>query len=258
MTHEQNVLLIGAGVSSTDIARELGPIANTVYQTSRGGAFDLPPKLLPSNGIRISDIEAFETPVSSVTTGGLDRLSPIPFDVHLKDGGTLESIHRVIVCTGYHISLPFLQPYHDDDVPSSNASDTILVTDGTQIHNLHHDIFYVPDPSLAFIGVPYYTATFSLFEFQAIALAAAWSGKARLPSEEVMRKEYAERLRRNGSGKGFHSLRGKEVAYVDGLMEWINEGKEENERVDGHTKEWFEANEDRLKMLREKLGVDAV
>ena len=106
--------------------------------------------------------------------------------------------------------------------------------------------------------MPYYTATFSLFEFQAIALAAAWSGKATLPGEGEMRAEYEERLKKKGSGKGFHSLRGEEVAYVNGLMEWINEGREEAGRVEGHTKEWFVANEDRLKMLRERLGVDVV
>ena len=172
----------------------------------------------------------------------------------------LADIHRVIVCTGYHISLPFLSDHHSDDTPVGQASDTVLVTDGTQRHNLHKDIFYIPDPTLSFIGVPYYTANFSLFEFQAIALSRVLSGKANLPSEEEMRMEYRERLARKGIGRNFNSLRGEEVKYVDDLVQWINRDGERvgAERVEGHSKEWHVANEERMRLMRERLGVKFV
>ena len=218
----------------------------------------MPSTLLPGNGFRISDIEFFETPpvADSDKDLDLDPLDPIPYQVILRDKRILSDIHRVIVCTGYHLSLPFLFDYHSDCTPASQASDTVLVTDGTQFHNLHRDIFYIPDPTLTFIGVPYFTATFTLFEFQAIALAAVLSGKAQLPSQEKMRSEYRERLREKGVGKAFHSLKGQEVQYVNSLVDWLNrDGQRLGAKpIEGHTAAWHAADADRLKFLKEKLG----
>ena len=186
----------------------------------------------------------------------MDPLDPIPHRVVLRDKRVLSNIHRVIVCTGYHLSLPFLSDYHCDDTPVNQASDTVLVTDGTQFHNLHKDIFYIPDPTLAFIGVPYFTATFTLFEFQAIALAAVLSGNAHLPSQEDMRSEYRQRLREKGVGKAFHSLKGQEVRYVNSLVDWLNrDGQRVGAKpVEGHTAAWHAADADRVKFIEEKLG----
>ena len=218
----------------------------------------MPPTLLPRNAERISDIQSFETPplADSEKDLAFDPLDPIPCQVILRDKRVLSNIHRVIVCTGYHVSLPYLSDYHSDVTPATQASDTILVTDGTQVHNLHRDIFYIPDPTLTFIGVPYFTATFTLFEFQAVALAAVLSGKARLPSREVMRSEYEARLREKGVGKAFHSLKGQEVRYVDNLVEWLNRDGQrlDAKPVEGHTVAWHAANADRLRIIEEKLG----
>ena len=183
-------------------------------------------------------------------------LKPIPGRVVLKDGRELNDIHRIIFCTGYHMSLPFLRQYHEDKTPVHRADETVLVTDGTQVHNLHKDIWYIPDPSLIFIGVPFFTATFTLFEFQAIVVAAVLSGKAFLPSKEKMRIEYEQRAREKGTGKMFHSLRDREVEYVDELLEWVNGDGEKLGAVPvkGHTAQWHEANVERLERVRKIFG----
>jgi ACS family pantothenate transporter-like MFS transporter len=135
----------------------------------------------------------------------------------------------------------------------------MLVTDGTQLHNLHKDIFYIPDPTLLFIGVPYFTATFTLFEFQAITAAAVLSGLADLPSEDAMRKEYEERVERKGYGKMFHSLRGVEVEYVNELLEWVNPTAKERggQAIEGHSQTWHAARavlSERMKKMFEGDG----
>jgi hypothetical protein len=119
-----------------------------------------------------------------------------------------------------------MRQYHADSVQSIDAGDTVIVTNGQQTHNLHKDIFYIPDPTLAFVGVPYHVSTFSLFEFQSIALASVFSGKPKLPSTTAMRDEYQARLESKGAGRTFHSLkkRGEEIAYVDDLRTMVNEG----------------------------------
>lgn len=163
------MLLIGGGVSSTDIARELGPVAKNIYQSTRNSPYDLTEKMLPDNGTRVAEIEFFEITSATRTEEPLTAESHLPIKVHLKStdqDSTIEDIDYIIVCTGYYFTLPFLRRLHEDDTKPTEASDTVLVTDGTQVHNLHKDIFYIPDPTLAFVGVPLYTATFTLLSFR--------------------------------------------------------------------------------------------
>lgn len=255
-SYRQNVLLVGAGVSSTDIARELGPEAKTVYQTSRGGTFDLPSSLLPPNATRIKgELDRFEIlPHSSGELLQHDSQS-LAIRAIFKDGRELTDIHRIVLCTGYTFTLPFLRQYHSDKTSVREASDEILVTDGTQCHNLHKDIFYIPDPTLIFVGVPFFTATFSLFEFQAIAVAAILSGKAFLPTQDEMRNEYRERAEKKGVGKPFHSLKEKEIEYVNELVGWLNKdgAAVSAAPVEGHTPAWHVANVDRIEKVRRMM-----
>lgn len=255
----QNVLLIGGGVSSTDIARELGPVAKSIYQSTRNGPFDLSASVLPDNGARVAEVASFEVldPVSS-TAGNSSEEHSLPVTVHLKDAhdSVINGIDYIIICTGYHFTLPFLPEFHEDDTHPADASDAVLVTDGTQIHNLHKDIFYIPDPTLSFIGVPFYTATFSLFDFQAIALAAVYAGVAQLPSDATMREEYLVKIQRKGVGRHFHSLKDEEEDYVKDLLEWVNlfRGKYGLPPVEGHTETWLGAKEEQRKKIEKLFG----
>ncbi|KAI5203897.1 dimethylaniline monooxygenase [Aureobasidium subglaciale] len=248
----KNVLVIGAGVSSTDICRELGPFANKVFQSSRGGEYDLPPSMLPNNCTRISAISSY----SSLDATDLEDEKALPGTITLSTGEKLDGIHHVILATGYHMSYPFLSYLHFDTLLPDQASETALVTTGQITHNLHKDIFYIPDPTLAFIGVPYHVATFSCFEFQAMAVAAVFSGSARLPGEKGMREEYVERVERKGLGRGLHSLKDDEgeIKYVREMMEIVNQGRAEGDEVEGHTEEWFRAYEKRLLRMKQIRG----
>lgn len=162
----QRVLLIGGGISSLDIAKDLSTVARQVIQSTRGGAYDLPAHLLPDNAVRVGPIRSFH-----LVDEEWDSLRPSTFREHgsvtLADGRNICHIDQIIVCTGYHVSFPYMRQYHADGIRSDEANATVLVTDGQQTHNLHKDIFYIPDPTLTFIGVPYHVATFSALEFQA-------------------------------------------------------------------------------------------
>lgn len=145
-----------------DIAKDLGKVAKRVIQSTRDGPYDLPAHLLPDNAVRVGPIQSF-----NLRKIGSEAPLCEAGSVVLADGREICSIDQVIVCTGYHVSLPYMRQYHADDVHPVNASDSVLVTNGQQVHNLYKDIWYIPDPTLAFIGVPYHVATFSAFEFQA-------------------------------------------------------------------------------------------
>ncbi|OJD33481.1 dimethylaniline monooxygenase [Diplodia corticola] len=268
----KNVLLIGSGTSSTDIAKEISPHAKSIWQTSRGGDFDFPATVLPANAKRIGDVASFDLPAADAdvlsgsdsgsdagSSSGSDASEPsgaIPGTITLKSGHKLCDIDHVILATGYHVTLPFLRSLHRDDLRPDEVDDKAIVTDGSQYHNLHKDIWYIPDPSLIFIGVPYFTATYSLFEFQAKFVAAVLSGGATLPSEEEMRTEYDERVKAKGFGKKFNSLKFVEVEYVNEILGWVNKDLAERGRapIPPHTPEFVAAKEGVYERIKSLLG----
>jgi hypothetical protein len=177
--------------------------------------------------------------------------------VILSNGTKLCKIHQVILCTGYHVSFPFMRQYHADGMRPEDADDQVLVTDGQVTHNLHKDIWYIPDPTLAFIGVPYHTATYTAFEFQTMAIAKVFSGAAVLPTEAGMRAEYKERVQQKGAGRTLHSLRdyGQEPEYVSELADAVNATLPSgSRRMMAHSQRWLDAYEVRRKRMTAFLG----
>jgi hypothetical protein len=71
-----------------------------------------------------------------------------------------------------------------------------------------------------------------------------------------MRAEYEERVKRKGVGRRLHSLKDDEgeIVYAKEMMEIVNQGRREEDRVEGHTKEWFEAYQRRLVRMKERRG----
>ncbi|KAH6673544.1 FAD dependent oxidoreductase [Halenospora varia] len=247
----QNVLLIGGGVSAMDIGREISTVAKNVYQSTRGGTFDIPVEMLSPTVQRVPEVTSFDLPSPHQAKPG---------NITLKDGRILADIDRLILCTGYHHTLPFLPQYHNNFLSPHEANEAVLVTDGTQIHNLHLDIFYIPDPTISFIGLPYYTPTFSFFEYQAIAIAAVFSGKAWLPGKEEMRRVYGEKVNKRGVGRTFHSLRDEDHGYVDEVVAWVNgcgevTGGIIGGRVEAYGEAYWEGKREREERLR-ALGVN--
>lgn len=265
----QNVLLVGAGVSSLDIAKELDGAAGRTYQSSRGGVFDLDASLLPASAERVGGLRAFKLDEGKMLLeeegegeggGGGGGGAPIPGTVHLADGRILDGIHQVIVASGYQTTYPFLTGLETDRVGADDADERVVITaDRCVTHNLHKDVFYIPDPSLSFVGVPYYTSTFSMFDFQAEVVARVYAGLAALPREAAMRAEYEARRAAGDKGKAFHSLIRNQVPYMDDMLAWVNRGVEERgiERMRGVDEEWYRAYEEFKAMSRRLIPPDS-
>lgn len=148
---DQNVLLIGAGVSSLDIAKELDGLANKTYQSSRGGKFDLDKSFLPPNSERVPGLKSFKLDEGkSVSSGSETPGAPIPGTVHLTDGRVLHDIHHVIIASGYQTTYPFLTGLESESVNADDADEKIIITtDKCVTHNLHKDIVSIyPEPPL--------------------------------------------------------------------------------------------------------------
>ncbi|KAL2140790.1 hypothetical protein VTI28DRAFT_3265 [Corynascus sepedonium] len=213
---EKTVFLLGSGVSALDIGKEIVSIAKETYQSSRGGKFDLPAAMFAPNIRRVGPVDKFVIEDGTVSSA--------KGAVVLKDGQVIQGIDAIVLCTGYITSYPFLGSLQATTVPKEKADNHVIITsDGCTTHNLHKDLFYIPDPTLAFVGVPYHASAFSLYDFQAQVVARVFAGKAQLPNQKVMRSEYDERKGAiSGGGAAFHSLMNKSVEYMQGIQDWIN------------------------------------
>jgi len=292
--HGKNIIVLGGSIAAADIIKELCAAgAANVYGAPgvdlRGCA--LPRSMIHPDVRGVSGVDCFsllEAPVvnhdhhthSSRTDDMAEE--PVPGTVTFKDGRTLTSIHHVILATGYVVSYPFLPHLTSDTIPARSPDHTnntksvgnnlVVTAEGVVTHNLHKDIFYIPDPTLAFVGVPTHVATFSLFDFQAQAVARVFAGTAApLPTEEEMRREYNERVQQRGLYRTFNSLywEEREIKYVKSLVEMVNgpdngmgrarhdgregedsEGKAKDRQgpMMGHSAEWLRAYEAFSKM----------
>lgn len=249
---DQTVLIVGAGVSSLDIAREGAGIARRIYQSARGGKFDPPANLLPENAERVAAVTRFIVNGEGQPTG----------EVELADGRILSGIDRVVLATGYITSYPFLGPVlQAPNTPASAADDRVIVTaDGCLTHNLHEDMFYIPDPTLIFVGVPYHISTFSLFDFQAEVAARVLAGWTRLPGRSILREQYTARratLTSQAAAKEFHSLFGREVEYIDRLLAWVNSDTGARPSMRGVDDAWRVRRAEFHREMRKIRGLDA-
>ncbi len=237
----KTVLVIGAGASSMDIAKETTNLGGRVYQSIRESKYALGADRLPENAERVAMVSEFVADSSSDAAAKLRNDQPIPGKVILSDGRVLEGIDHVVVATGYITTYPFLGELEQPSVPWEEADDKVIITsDGYITHNLHKDIFYIPDPTLAFVGVSHLVSTFSFFDFQAQVLARVFAGQVQLPTESAMKEEHGERKARFQSGDRFHSLFSKEDLYMAEVLGWVNDDltKANRQPMQGVDDEW--------------------
>lgn len=235
--------MVGSGFSSLDISREVSPFVKHIYRSVRAGddrsfgakQFRSVAQFLdPENLTEVTEIERF---------GPVNRaLRARETQIFLKDGTVLEGIDRVIFCTGYLYTMPFLRfPQQDPPPPSdrgANIGEEAIVTDAMQVHNLHKDLFYIHDPTLAFIGISHGIATFPFFDTQAMAVAAVFTGNVALPTVAEMRLEYEDRMEKLGSGRAFHGLGPRsERMYVEEMEVWMDGASKGGT---GHDESWYQ------------------
>ncbi|XP_030535438.1 flavin-containing monooxygenase FMO GS-OX-like 3 isoform X2 [Rhodamnia argentea] len=158
------VLIIGRGISATDIAKDILPFAREVHQASR------------------------ETNPQVLTTRKLPGVFQHPMIACAEDDGELvfqdgSSIYAdvIIHCTGYRYHFPFLK------------TKGLVSVDDNRVGPLYKHIF-PPSlaPQLSFICIPYLTVTTRLSELQSKWVAKVLSGRLVLPSEEGMMSSVQE------------------------------------------------------------------
>eukprot|EP00793_Prasinoderma_coloniale_P001785 PRCOL_00003591-RA len=201
----KHVVVVGAGASGEDIAREVASVAECVHLSARSWK-QLLPGFVPSpddapigahkNVYRRGDVVALHADGS----------------VDFECGARAPRADIVLMCTGYTYAFPFLE--------GANA----VAVEDNRVGPLYEHMFTPAlGASLSFIGLPWRVVPFPQFELQAKRIAAALSGRAPLPAgSEMAAHAAAEYARLDDAGvpqRHTHMLGAAQFEYNDRLAD---------------------------------------
>lgn len=175
----KSVLIVGASVSSSEIARDLAPhvrsFAVSIRDHERNTYMQRRSlRRLPANITHIPEVALF-TPLLPDAASIRDQR------IRLVNGSDVTGFDVILFATGFVRSLPFLADFHNSTIRGREEPDVRvhpIVTDGSHLRSLSWTGHYIPDPTLVYkIGRPWTVGT-----FHALLVARTWKGKARLPN----------------------------------------------------------------------------
>ncbi|CAI8504420.1 unnamed protein product [Hanseniaspora opuntiae] len=200
-----NILVVGNSASGSDIAFQLATMNNQkIYQTARSESKMPAPK--SSNIIVVKDIKRMNYEDKSIT---------------FEDGFVLENVEKVIFCTGFLKSFPFLnketiRPYVDFD-------------NGRNVKVLYNHMIPVELPTLAFIGLPRFVLPTRLSETQAAWLSRVWNNRVDLPPKEIQQQYHEWFVNENNDDATLHDLVfPADVQYSQRLNREIRQARKAN------------------------------
>ncbi|KAL1921980.1 uncharacterized protein VTP21DRAFT_10622 [Calcarisporiella thermophila] len=253
---DKTVLVVGGGFSGVDIAKEISEYARVVWQSIRT------PFASGSSG---DNPTLFGDRVTIKPT--VQRYNFEAGSVEFVDGSIMEGVDCVIYATGYLYTLPFLKHLIADSadvetdtkqcipppVPTKHGR-PLLLTDGQRVHSLFFHLFYIDNPTLALVGIPFKVVPFPFFEYQSLLIARIYSGKAKLPTRETMWQEYLENEKKPVANRKAYHLFGaeKELEYKNAIANWINKYSGPNDRVE-YVEEWRVQMRKEVGFLKEKF-----
>ena len=212
-------VIVGASASGLDISTQIATVCAKPLLLSQRTAWELAAGFTQENIQTMPEIGEFLSPSS-----GHDRA------VRFTDGRIEVGIEKVLFCTGYYHSYPFL-----------SAITPAVITSGHMVEHLYQHIFYTPNPTLAFVGVPSKILPFRTCEAQAAVVAGVWAGRLALPSSAKMEAWIAERTTKKGSGRRFHELKFPEdLDYLNEMVAWALQASENGEMKGMLPEKWRE------------------
>ncbi|XP_010493787.1 PREDICTED: flavin-containing monooxygenase FMO GS-OX5-like [Camelina sativa] len=195
---DQVVVVIGNFASGTDISRDIMAVAKEVHIASRSNPSETYKQLPGSDNLWLH---------SMIKSGNEDG------SIVFENGKVVQAV-TIVHCTGYKYYFPFL-----------NTNGYITVEDNC-VGPLYKHVFPPAlAPGLSFVGVPWMTLLFFMFELQSKWVAAVLSGRIKLPSEDKMMEDvtadYAMRDTHGLPKRYTHRLGAGNVQYLNWIAEQV-------------------------------------
>ncbi|WVQ81677.1 hypothetical protein IAT38_003802 [Cryptococcus sp. DSM 104549] len=243
----KTVMVVGGGPSSADIVRELGmlnveqsPLApKKIYRSFRSTLrYDIEhEKGWPKFINNVTPMRIVHGPSDTSSTGRIETITD----------QTLDDVDVIIFATGFVARFEFFRP---TDLPFSKAPlvrypatpagsrpppasvvGKSTLEGGHRVHNLDaHQIFYLPDTSLAFLLLHAEAIPWPFSEMQARVIASYWTGTPL----EIKPHEDEE----NDSHSVLVLGHPGEFTYAENLLKLIGEGGPEEVDEDGKWGSW--------------------
>ncbi|KAG5669184.1 hypothetical protein PVAND_017078 [Polypedilum vanderplanki] len=162
MFKNENVLIIGSGASAFDMVVAIDKVANKltwVHKIQQTNGTPRSIKLSPTSTVKKYSIKKF-------TKTGAEF-----------EDGSFEEFSIIVFATGYDFTFPFL-----------SVDSGISVYDKC-VQPLYKQCINANRPSLAIIGLPYFTLRIPLFEIQIKFCIEFWSGRRKFPNRNEMLKD---------------------------------------------------------------------
>lgn len=163
-----DVLLLGSGTSSIDLAQYILPKAKSITMSQRSASV--------YDWIR----ECFDQSPEIDFKPRIKQLLPETKQVEFVDG-SIKSFDHIILGTGYHYHWPFLNQKEEIVKVFNEPTSTNPVN---KIGNLYMYVFSVVDNTFATVGIPTLNLMFHNMEYGALAIAGVFSGAKKLPDLE--------------------------------------------------------------------------
>ena len=197
----KKVIIVGNSASAIDIAAQIGRVCKTpLLNSTRSDSAFLGQASYCEN---VAEITEFLPPEYGRKA------------VRFSDGRVERDIDAILFCTGYFYSFPFLY----------SLSPNVIST-GSRVQHLYKHIWYIPDPTLVFVGLPYKIIPFRTAEGQVAVISRVWSHRLDLPSEMRMRKWEEARIAESGAGKSFHVLPvPTDLEYYNEMVAWASDAR---------------------------------
>lgn len=201
----KKVLIVGSNISGIDLSQYLIPIAELHISSNSKHA---------SNNAESGELEKqkqdwvekvfADDAIRWIKHGRISKIAGTT--VEFEDGTSESDFDKIIFCTGYHLSYPFL------DIPENRDRHYISLSSGfsgnpnyalTKVDNLYLYTFTIEDPTLCHTGLVQNPLFFLTSEANAVAIAGIWSGASKLPSVEMQKKFLEDRI--EGKKWGFQT-----------------------------------------------------
>ncbi|KAI9780536.1 MAG: hypothetical protein M1839_006654 [Geoglossum umbratile] len=197
----KKVVIVGNSASGIDIGAQIATVcAHPLLSSLRSQSFFLPPGA--GNEVwkeDLPEIAAFLPPSEG------SRAIRFAND-HIETG-----IDAVVFCTGYLHSHPYL----------SSLDPSPQTPDGMRTQHVYQHLFFIPNPTLAFVNLTHKAIPFTTAESQGAAIARVWNNRIFLPSRGEMDRWEAEEVAVKGSGRPFHAMNYPlDASYINDMHAW--------------------------------------